>query len=107
MSIFRTHVKKLREVFIRANEHRLAIIVHVGNNESKSTAADNVQTFLHKIVAAAPDVVVQVAHLWGGQGFSAEALGAYARAVSTGDPAAKNLSQSLSEAALPRMPNPD
>ena len=89
------HVKKLREVFVRANEHRLPIIVHVGNNESKSTAADNVQTFLHEIVAAAPDVVVQITHLWGGQGFSVEALGAYARAVSTGDPVAK-ISTSMS-----------
>ena len=109
------HVKKLREVFVRANEHRLPIIVHVGNNESKSTAADNVQTFLHEIVAAAPDVVVQIAHLWGGQGFSAEALGAYARAVSTGDPAAKNLYfdvaevvfvthlQGISDKALPEV----
>ena len=94
------HVKKLREVFVRANEHRLPIIVHVGNNESKSTAADNVQTFLHEIVAAAPDVVVQIAHLWGGQGFSAEALGAYARAVSNGDPAARNLYFDVAEAVF-------
>lgn len=82
-------VSKVRRVIEAANRYRLPMVIHVrpGNVYGREEA----EVFLHQLVAAAPDVPVQVAHLWGGEGFSGPALAVYAEAVSKGDPAAKNL----------------
>ena len=95
------HVEKVRRVFELANSLRLPIVVHVANNEGTAEESRaNVLTFLGKIVAAAPGVPVQVAHLWGGGGFSEAALAAYADAVSSGNPATRNLYFDIAEAPL-------
>lgn len=98
------HVEQVRLVFAAANRHRMPIVVHVGNNQAgEGTAPENrtnVDTFLGRIVTAAPDVPVQIAHLWGGQGFSEAALAAYADAVSAGAPGTRNLYFDIAEAPL-------
>ena len=72
-----------------ANKFRLPMVIHV---RSKPTyGRKDAEVFLHKLVTAAPDVPVQIAHLWGGENFSASALAVYADAVATRDPAARNL----------------
>ena len=55
---------------------------------------------LNQIVSAAPDIGVQIAHLWGGEGFSESALTAYADAVSARHPATRNLYFDLAEFEL-------
>jgi predicted TIM-barrel fold metal-dependent hydrolase len=82
-------VAKVRRVIEAANRYRLPLIIHVRPGDVYGR--EEAEVFLHQLVAAAPDVPVQVAHLWGGESFSSEALAVYADAVSKGDPVAKNL----------------
>lgn len=100
----REHVAAVRAVFAQANRQRLPIVVHVGNNQVEEGAAPqngaNVETFLRDIVSAAPDVVVQIAHLWGGQGFSKAALDAYVDAIARRAPGTQNLYFDIAEAPL-------
>jgi predicted TIM-barrel fold metal-dependent hydrolase len=84
------HVEKLRRVFAAANEHRLAIVAHlwVGRSYGRSEA----EAFLSQLLPAAPDIPVQVAHFaGGGPGYTDEALGVFADAITAGDPRTKNL----------------
>lgn len=82
-------VAKVRRVMEAANKYRLPMIVHV---RSKPTyGRQDAEVFLRQLVAAAPDVPIQIAHLWGGESFSSSALAAYAEAVAAGNPATKNL----------------
>ena len=46
---------------------------------------------------SAPDVQIQIAHLWGGADVSEDALGVFADAVSSGDSRARNLYFDLTE----------
>lgn len=72
-----------------ANEYRLPMIIHVrpGNVYGR----DEAEVFLRELVAAAPDVPIQVAHLWGGESYSGAALQVYADAFSSGDAVTRNL----------------
>jgi predicted TIM-barrel fold metal-dependent hydrolase len=95
------HVARLREVFSLANTLRLPIVVHVGNNTGpKEKVSANVRTFLDEIVPAAQNVIIQVAHLWGGGGYSPAGLGSYADAVSAGHPSTRHLYFDMSEAPM-------
>jgi predicted TIM-barrel fold metal-dependent hydrolase len=95
------HQVQVRRLFQEANSLSLPIVVHVANDElGPEKAASNVRIFLEQIVPAAPDIPVQVAHLWGGGAFSAEALGAFADAVSAGHPSTRNLYFDMAEAPL-------
>lgn len=80
---------KVRRVMVAANKYRLPMIIHVrpGDRYGREEA----DIFLHQLVASAPDVPVQIAHLWGGESFSGPALAVYADAVSKGDPVTRNL----------------
>jgi predicted TIM-barrel fold metal-dependent hydrolase len=85
------HVEKVRRVFASANEHRLAIVVHLWTLE-KTYGRKHAEAFLNQILPAAPDVPVQIAHFaGGGPGYSDEALEVYAEAIAKGDPRTKNL----------------
>lgn len=92
------HVQKVRGVFAAANKHRLPIIVHV--RADQAYGREHVDILLNQIVSAAPDIAVQIAHLWGGEGFSEAALTAYADAVSARNPATRNLYFDLAEFEL-------
>ncbi|HEY0478330.1 MAG TPA: amidohydrolase family protein, partial [Kofleriaceae bacterium] len=93
----RAHVESVRRVVEAANRRRLALLVHVRADGSYGAAHARV---LLDLVAAAPDVPFQIAHLWGGEKFSDAALGVYADAVSAHDPRTRNLYFDLAEAAL-------
>jgi len=86
-----THVDKLRQVFAAANAARMAIVVHLRasiRNERPYGAAQ-ARIFLDRLMPAAPDVVVQVAHLGGsGPGFN--------------DPPARAVLATLAQAAARR-----
>ncbi|MFL6195481.1 MAG: amidohydrolase family protein, partial [Thermoanaerobaculia bacterium] len=91
-------VAKVRRVVEAANKRRLAIIVHV--RPGPTYGRQEAEVFLSQIVAAAPDVPFQIAHLWGGEAFSDAALAVYAEAVAAGDPRTRNLYFDVAEAAL-------
>lgn len=82
-------VSKVRRVMEAANRHRLPMVIHV--RSSNDYGRRDAEVFLRRLVAAAPDVPIQIAHLWGGESFSGSALAVYADAVSSGDPVARNL----------------
>jgi predicted TIM-barrel fold metal-dependent hydrolase len=91
-------VEKVRQVVEAANRLKMPLLVHV--RPGPVYGREEAEIFLSRIVAAAPDVPFQIAHLWGGEGFSDAALGVYADAVSAGDPRTRNLYFDLAEAAL-------
>lgn len=84
------HVEKLRKVFARANERRLAIAIHLwtGPEYGRKQA----EALLNQILPAAPDIPIQIAHFaGGGPGYTDEALEVYADAITAKDPRTKNL----------------
>jgi uncharacterized protein len=83
------HVAKTRRVFEAANRLRLPLLVHTSGNPR--WGKEQATTFLNQLVAAAPDVQVVVAHLWGGAYYNEPALGVFADAISSGNPVARNL----------------
>lgn len=83
------HVQRLRQVFRTANELGLAMVVH---SETRGEyGRPQAEVILDQLLTAAPDVTVQIAHLWGGNAFRPEPLSVFADAVSAGDPRARNL----------------
>lgn len=96
-------VAKVRAVMEAANRYRMPMLIHVrpGNVYGREEA----EIFLRQLVAAAPDVTIQIAHLWGGENYSGPALQVYADAVSSGDPVAKNLYFDMAAVLMsPRSP---
>jgi predicted TIM-barrel fold metal-dependent hydrolase len=85
-------------VFQAADTLRLPIIVHV--RADKTYGREHAEILLSQLIAAAPDIPVQIAHLWGGEAFSDAALAVYADAVSASDPRTRNLYFDVAEAAL-------
>src|SRR5207302_4022153 len=91
------HVEQLRRVFHAANQHRMAIVVHLRASFSKGLpyGANEARVFLNEILPAAPDVPVQIAHLAGGGGYddraAEDALAVFADAMSSHDPRTKHL----------------
>lgn len=88
------HLEKVRRVFQTANELGLAIVVHTNVRPYGRRQAE---VFLNELLPAAPDVVVQIAHLWGGNEFVPDALKVFADAVSAKDTRTKNLYFDLTE----------
>jgi predicted TIM-barrel fold metal-dependent hydrolase len=92
------HVARLRQVFAAANAHGMAIVVHLRANigRKRPYGAAQARIFLDQVMPAAPDVVVQVAHLAGsGPGYddppAQAAMAVLADAVENHDPHANNL----------------
>jgi predicted TIM-barrel fold metal-dependent hydrolase len=84
-----SHVQKVRKAVEAANRNRFALIIHV--RADGSYGRDHARVLLRDILPAAPDVVTQIAHLWGGEALSEPALVAYADAVAANEPATRNL----------------
>lgn len=76
------HVAKVRAVYAEANRLGLAVIAHISNGPDYGRT--QAETFVNQILPAAPDTLVVIAHLWGGGGYSAEALAVFADAVRAG-----------------------
>jgi predicted TIM-barrel fold metal-dependent hydrolase len=90
------HVEKVRQVFQAANDEGMAIVVHSEARGEYGRA--HAEAFLDRLLPAAPDVPVQIAHLWGGNQYRAEPLAVYADAIAAGDPRTRNLYFDLAEA---------
>jgi predicted TIM-barrel fold metal-dependent hydrolase len=89
------HAAKVRRVFQAANEEGMAIVVH--SEQRGAYGREHAQAFLDVLLPAAPDVPVQIAHLWGGNQYRAEPLAVFAAAVAAGDPRTRNLYFDLTE----------
>jgi len=92
------HAAQLRRVFEAANEHGMAIVVHMRASVSleRPYGADQARVFLEQLLSAAPRVPVQVAHMAGtGPGFddppAQAAMSSLADAVARGDRRTRNL----------------
>jgi predicted TIM-barrel fold metal-dependent hydrolase len=92
------HIELVRRAFQSANEHRMAIVVHLRASISRNRpyGAAQAQIFLEQLLPLVPDVPVQVAHLAGaGPGYddppAHEAMAVLAQAVEKGDPRTRQL----------------
>jgi len=90
------HVERVRAVFASANAHGMSIVVHARANidHGRPYGSKQAQVFLERLLPAAPDVTVQIAHLASGGGYDAmvdDALKVYAEAIQRRDPRARNL----------------
>ncbi len=85
------HLERLRQVFRLANEHRMAIAIHLHPSVTmhRSYGAKEAQNFLSEVLPAAPDVPVQIAHLAGAGGYddpsTDQALGVFVEAIAKHD----------------------
>lgn len=85
------HIETMRRFFAAANQHKLALIVHL--DPARYYGPKEVELFLSRIASAAPDVTIQLAHMAGdGPGLTApDALAAFAERHASGDPRTRNL----------------
>ena len=92
------HLSRVRRVFEAANRLRMPVILHARTRPQYG--AEEARLILEQLVAAAPDVPVQIAHLWGGEAFSQPALDVYAQAVASGDARYRHVYFDVAELAL-------
>ena len=66
-----SHVAQLRRVFRAADEHGMAIVVHMRSSVTRNRpyGAKEASAFLNEILPSAPHVPIQIAHLAGAGGF--------------------------------------
>jgi predicted TIM-barrel fold metal-dependent hydrolase len=103
------HLARVRRVFRAANEHHMAIIVHMHANidHHRPYGAEEARIFLEELLPEAPDVIVQIAHLAGGGGYddpeTDAALSVFVKAIERKDPRMKNVYFDVCGIALPGM----
>ncbi len=92
------HVEQLGRVFRAANEHGMAIVVHLRASISRNRpyGTEQARVFLEQLLPLAPDVPVQIAHLAGsGPGYADppadNAMAVFAEAVERGAPRTRQL----------------
>ena len=87
-----THLEQVRRVFRTANEHKMAIAVHMHStvNLKRPYGAEQARMFLGELLPVAPDITVQIAHLAGAGGYDEvatdDAVGVFVDAVKRRDP---------------------
>lgn len=93
-----THVAQLSRLFRAANEHRMAILVHLraSLSQNRPFGATQAQIFLEQLLPLCPDIPVQIAHLAGtGPGYddppADRAMAVFAEAVENEDPRTRHL----------------
>jgi predicted TIM-barrel fold metal-dependent hydrolase len=100
---------RVRQVFRAANQHGMAIVVHLHSNidRHRPYGAKEARIFLEQVLPKAPDVVVQIAHLAGGGGYddpgTDEALSVFVKAIERKDSRMKNVYFDVCGIAIPGM----
>src|SRR5215469_9044300 len=103
------HLARVRRVFRAANEHHMAIVVHMHANidHKRPYGAEEARIFLEQLLPEAPDVIVQIAHLAGGGGYddpaTDAALSVFVKAIEQKDPRMKNVYFDVCGIAIPGM----
>ena len=87
---------KMRQVFRAANEHHMAVVIHMRASISKHLpyGREEARIFFDSILPAAPDIPVQIAHLAGAGGYDSTtdaALSVFVDAVARHDRRARHL----------------
>ena len=91
------HVAQLRRVFAAANGHKMPIVIHLRSSYSRRLpyGRQEATIFLERVLPAAPDVPVQIAHLGSGGGYDdppADSVIVYfAERIAAKDPRTRNL----------------
>jgi len=91
------HVAQLRRIFQAANQHHMAIVVHMRSSVTRKRpyGAKESRVFLDQLLPAAPDVTIQIAHLAGSGTFDDpavdQALSVFIEAIAKHDPRMKNV----------------
>lgn len=101
------HVAKVRRVFSAANERGMAIVVHMRTSMELGIpyGPDEARVFLDRLLPAAPDVPVQVAHLCGTGAYGLDepvdpALSVFIGAIASGDRRTAKLLFDVTQAAF-------
>jgi uncharacterized protein len=100
------HVAKVKAVFVQANAVGMAIAVHLHGSVTRKRphGARQARAFLEQPLPAAPDVILQVAHLTSAGGWESEvdeAMGVFADAIRQSDPRTRRLCFDISGVGLP------
>lgn len=96
-------LERLAAVFERADRHGLPIVIHLQNRAGDYGRRD-VENFLERVLPAAPDVPVQVAHLGGNGGYgedNAAAVEVFAEALRQRPDRTANLFFDLAASPIP------
>ena len=102
------HIEQLRRVFRAANDYGMPIVVHMRASISQKMAygRDEALVFLNDILPAAPNVVVQIAHLAGAGApndpAAEQALAVFVEAIAKGDARTKLLWFDVTGVASPK-----
>lgn len=105
------HIARVRRIFRAANEHRMAIVAHVRASVTAKLpwGREEASIFLNELLPAAPDVVVQIAHLASAGSAQDEgaqqALEVFVDAVAQNDPRTRHLYFDVTTQGEP--PTPD
>jgi predicted TIM-barrel fold metal-dependent hydrolase len=103
------HLVRVQRVFRAANEHHMAIVVHLHANidHHRPYGAKEASIFLERVLPESPDVVVQIAHLAGGGGYDdpaiEAALSVFVNAIQRKDPRMRNVYFDVCGIAIPGM----
>jgi predicted TIM-barrel fold metal-dependent hydrolase len=89
------HVERLGAIFAAADARKLPIVIHMKTRTDWPYGREDAVTFLHKVVARAPNSIIQIAHFAGAgpgyQDFVDEAVGVFVEAIKARDPSTRNL----------------
>src|SRR4029434_1589853 len=90
------NVAQVKKVFEAANSYHMPIVAHLHTSIDKQRkyGADEARVFLNELLAAAPDVPVQIGHLAGAGGYNAatdSALSVFTDAIAKHDGRMKNV----------------
>jgi len=105
------HVAQVRKVFKAANGYHMPIVVHLHTSidNKRKYGADEARVFLNELLAAAPEVTVQIGHLAGAGGYDAatdSALSVFTDAIARHDSRMEKVWFDTTAVVLPDM-SPD
>lgn len=95
------HLERIKALFAAANRLRVPIAVHTRDGDD--FGREETSILLNEVIPVAPDIVVQIAHLWGGGAYAPEALATFAEAFAARHPSTRNLYFDVSDAAFGAM----
>lgn len=104
------HAASLAKVFAAANARRAPIIVHMRARTGTPYGTEDAHLFIDRLLSAAPDIVVQVAHLAGAGGFGEDAEQAmivFGEAITRKNPRTRLLYFDATTVALPASSKAD
>lgn len=98
------HRDQLVRVFTAANARKLPIVIHMWTGPAyEKEGAEHAQQLLDHLLPAAPNVVVQVAHMAGGGRTTEAALAVLAEARVAEDPRTRNLYFDVATSVVPQL----